>query len=246
MVRILRFTLLLALWLSVSVTQAAKNNGPKIYTNVDEYNDIHINQALKFWINDAPQVGGTCVCQTMLTMHAALTGKRNFISHEKMMSSACDEVNFVSNYHDFQRVHPGYLFGSTAWLYGESPVSTDEAIKFITESLDRGKVMVVALNARPIYDYYTAKTGRTISTEGVIKRTTSWPIRHAIILIGQQRNKAGKVVTFYVADSSGPERKYSISLEAFRDSYASIFSIQTRAVYIPDKAINPSIRYLPR
>jgi hypothetical protein len=244
--RILKFTFLITLWVSVSVTQAAKNTGPRIYSNVDEYNDVHINQALKFWINDAPQFGGTCVCQTMLTMHAALTGKRNFISPEKMKSYECDEINFVYHYRDFQRLHPGYLFGSTAWFYGSSLVSTEEAIKNITESLDRGKVAVVALNARPIYDYYTAKTGRTISSEGIIKRTTSWPIRHAIILIGQQRDKAGKVVTFYVADSSGPERKYSISLDAFRESYSSLHTIHTRAVYIPDKAINPAIRYLSR
>lgn len=241
-----RFTLLIALWASISVTQAAKITGPKIYTNIDEYNDAHTNQALKFWINDTPQIEGTCVCHTLLTIHAALTGKRDYISPARMKSGACNNAIFFDNYYTFQKNHPGFLSGTLALMYGEFPISADDAISLIVESLDYGKVAAVSLNARPMYDDYSSKTGLTIISDGLFAKSTSWPIRHAIILIGLQRDKAGKVVKFYVADSSGPQRKYSISLDSFRDSYSSIHALPSRAVYIPDKSINPSIRYLPR
>jgi len=65
------------------------------------------------------------------------------------------------------------------------------------------------------------------------------------VVIGLQRDKTGKLVSFLFADSGGPARKYAVSIDSFKKSYDSILARLSRGVYIPDQPIHAKISYQP-
>lgn len=210
-----------------------------VYTDISAYNAKHVQRSGYFKINAAKQEGDSCVCHTMHNIRNALNMQNTRIS--KDVEATCSPY-FVDNYIEFRKRHPGELFGGQYALRSGNLVDTDEAIQRIAEALDDGKVVAVGLNAKPIYDRYAAMNRLTYNKNAIdnIKG-----INHAVVVIGLQRDKTGKLLSFSIADSSGPTSKYFVSIETFRQAYDSMSARLSRGVYIPDQPIHAKIAYRP-
>lgn len=217
----------------------AESNDTHIYTDIGAYNAKHNQRAGYFKISPKRQIGDSCVCHTMHNIRNALNKQNIGISSE--VEAGC-APSFVQNYELFKKQYPGELFGGLSLLTSGNAVDTDEAIQRIAEALDNGKLAAVGLNAKPIYDRYAALNRVTYNKKAIdnIKG-----INHAVVVIGLQRDKTGKILSFWLADSSGPAPKYNVSIDTFRQAYDSMTGRLARGVYIPNQPIHAKITYQP-
>lgn len=228
----------------IPLTAFAEEAPIKIFSNVADYNRAQQANANKFKIENLSQSGSSCVCHSMLNMEMALTGRsESYKQYESEMGESCSKLVFIYRYNLFKRHYPGEVFGGTSGLTSLKFVSGDKAIKRIVDAIDDGKVVAVGLNADPLYDDYE-KTHHLKEGEGY--KHVGF-ISHAVVIIGIQRESSGYVSEFIVADSSGPERKYHVSANAFRKAYCSYNPavLINRGVYIPEQSINQRVRYDP-
>lgn len=222
-----------------SSTVLAESKEPQIYKDIGAYNATHTQRANYFRISSDKQIGDSCVCHTIHNLQNALLKQNNPIS--KSVEANC-APSFVDNYTEFKKQYPGNLFGGQNVLRGGKLVKTEEAMRRVAEALDDGKIVAVGLNIKPIYDQYAATNGVTYN-----KNTLNYinGINHAVVVIGLQKDETGKILSYWIADSSGPTSKYSVSAELFRKSYNSFSARLSRGVYIPDEAIHAKIAFMP-
>lgn len=233
-------TMLLAITLMLcNAISHAEPNDTHIYKDIGAYNAKHTQRANFFRISPKKQTGDSCVCHTMHNLRNALSKQNTAIAKE--VEDGC-APNFVDNYTEFKKLYPGELFGGQNVLRSGKLVNTDEAIHRIADALDDGKVVAVGLNIKPIYDRYSTMNRVTYNKKALAYING---INHAVVVIGLQRDKTGKLLSFWIADSSGPSSKYNVSAELFRESYDSITARISRGVYIPDQPIHAKIAYIP-
>lgn len=234
-----KITLLAITLLIQSAFVTAEANEPHVYANIDAYNAEQKLRASNFYISPDKQVGDSCVCHTMNNIQNALTRQHTKINKE--VEASCSPY-FKYNYIEFKKTYQGEIFGGIYNFRGGNLVDTDDAIQQIEKAIVDGKVVAVGLNIKPIYDryaeFYQAPYNKKLLD--VFKGRN-----HAVVVIGLQRDNTGKLLSFLFADSSGPERKYAVSIELFRKSYDSIPAQLSRGVYIPAQPIHAKISYQP-